>query len=126
MEYPEKTHDFRQNVDYTPLHMRTGFESTLLGIEVRTLEVKGSGLTTTLPNIAIKVPNMCACGVDLHSTLARRVPIRIGNKQKWHVIMQVLDVLHCTFPGPKKLSLKHSKDFERDLLQFEHDNDDIQ
>ena len=27
-EYPEKTHDFRQSVDYT-LHMRTGFESTL-------------------------------------------------------------------------------------------------
>ena len=38
-EYPEKTHDFRQSVDY--FHMRTGFKSTLLGNELGTLEVKG-------------------------------------------------------------------------------------
>ena len=36
-EYPEKTHDFRQSVDYTFFHMRTRFESTLRW----TLEVKG-------------------------------------------------------------------------------------
>ena len=41
-EYPEKAHDFRQSVDYTLFTvMRTGFKSTLLGIELGTLEVKG-------------------------------------------------------------------------------------
>ena len=39
-EYSEKTLDFPQSVDYN-LHMRTGFKSTLLGIELGTLEVKG-------------------------------------------------------------------------------------
>ena len=39
-EYPGKIHDFRLSVDYT-LHMRTGFESTILGIELGTLEMKG-------------------------------------------------------------------------------------
>ena len=40
-EYPEKTHDFRQSVDCYSFHMRTGLESTLLGVELGTLEVKG-------------------------------------------------------------------------------------
>ena len=39
-EYPEKTHDSAERRLYS-FHMRTGFESTLLRIELGTLEVKG-------------------------------------------------------------------------------------
>ena len=41
-EYPEKTHDFRQSVDYSSIPSKVDyFESTLLGIELGTSEVKG-------------------------------------------------------------------------------------
>ena len=54
-EYPEKTHDFRQSVDYT---LFTWVKSILLGIELGTLEVKGEWsdhYTTEAPYIYIRM-----------------------------------------------------------------------
>jgi hypothetical protein len=52
-EYPEKTHDFRQSVDFYSFHMRTGFEShwesSHWGLNLRPQRWKASALTTWPP-----------------------------------------------------------------------------